>query len=620
MKKNIVRKENEYSMLGNVMYVYGQSYEFMKRILYMTIIEIVCATIIPIANIMLPKMAIDLVMLNQGITRAVWIMAIFTVIMVIVYAVRGYVDEGNYMGCNMFRGFIMRKVILKSLNCNYGFAESVKGQTMYEKAVRALARGDMCASSVMLRVSKEFIINVCCFAMYSGVIAILNPIILMLCIGMSMINWFALKYAREYEIKQRDRQAIMSHKISYIQYKVKESAFAKDIRIYSMKDFIMDIEKKIIKKDYEINSDIEAHKFRSQLINAITLILRDGISYVYLIICVSRGNISVGDFVLYFGAITGFSGFVSDMVSNIGELIDASSQISDVRRYIDIEDDMEGKADKYSSKSNCFSSSGVDIEFKNVSFSYDKKYKVLDNFNMKITSGEKVALVGVNGAGKTSIVKLMCGFYRVDEGEILINGVNINTMERNEIMKLYSVVFQDITILPLTIAENISMKTLEDTDVELVEQCLKKAGLYEDIMKHVNGIKTYITNYFSESGINLSGGQLQKLLMARALYKDGHIMVFDEPTAAMDPIAEDEIYRKFKEIIGGKTAVYISHRLSSTRFCDRIIILKSGKVCEEGSHEFLMNLNGEYRKMFELQSHYYKNEVSTKNVGGDLYA
>ncbi|SHH71343.1 ATP-binding cassette, subfamily C [Clostridium collagenovorans DSM 3089] len=609
-----MKKKNKYSMVNNVIYVYGEANEFMKKIIYLTLIEVICSIIIPVANVYLPKMAIDIVVANQNISRTMWIMLIFTIVMVIVYAIHGYTQDGKYMYTNMLRGYINTKIILKTFTCDYKFAESAKGQTMYERARNALARGDVSGSSVVLRASKEFIINGSCFVLYSGVISTLNPLVLVLCISMSAVNWFALKFARDYEIKQRDKKADISHRLYYIQRKVKEDIFAKDIRIYSMKAFILDIQKKLMNKEHKLQCQVEKKKYNAQIINAITLILRDGISYIYLIICVSNGSISVGDFVLYFGAITGFSGFVSEMVSNISELMDASSEISDVRQYIDYEDEecrviscIEQKFNKELKQNKEFS-----IEFKNVNFSYDKNTKILDNFSMKIEAGTKVALVGVNGAGKTSIVKLMCGFYKVNSGEILINGMNINKMDRKTVSKLYSVVFQDITMLPLTIAENISMKCLEDTDTFLVDQCLKTVGLYDEVMEHKDGIKTYITNYFSEDGINLSGGQLQKLLMARALYKNGKVMIFDEPTAALDPIAEDEIYRKFREIIGGKTAVYISHRLSSTRFCDKIVLIKNGRVCEEGTHEFLMELHGEYRNMFDLQSQYYKDKAERK--------
>jgi len=254
--------------------------------------------------------------------------------------------------------------------------------------------------------------------------------------------------------------------------------------------------------------------------------------------------------------------------------------------------------------------STISISFRNVDFSYtEDSGKVLDNFNLEIKAGEKIALVGVNGAGKTTIVKLLCGFYTPDSGEILINDINIKNFGKTDLYKLFSAVFQDIVILPFTIGENVSMMVTDFSDKEKIIKSLETAGLLEAVKKYSGDIATYMTRELDENGVMLSGGQQQKLLMARALYKDAPILILDEPTAALDPIAESETYEMFHNISKSKTALYISHRLASTRFCDRIIFLKDGKIAEVGSHAELLRKDGEYAKMFEIQSHYYKKEA-----------
>jgi len=248
-----------------------------------------------------------------------------------------------------------------------------------------------------------------------------------------------------------------------------------------------------------------------------------------------------------------------------------------------------------------------------VCFSYNPENgNVLNNFNLDIKPGEKIALVGVNGAGKTTIVKLLCGFYAPDSGEILISGIDIKNFRREELYRLFSAVFQDIMILPFTIAENVSMKSGRKTDKNLVWSCLEKAGLGEHIKTHEKGIDSKMLKNIDADGIMLSGGQQQKLLLARALYKDAPILLLDEPTAALDPIAESEVYEKFNEMSQNKTAVYISHRLASTRFCDRIVFLKDGAASEIGTHWELMQKGGEYANMFEIQSHYYNKSSEVK--------
>ena len=231
--------------------------------------------------------------------------------------------------------------------------------------------------------------------------------------------------------------------------------------------------------------------------------------------------------------------------------------------------------------------------------------KVLEHFSMKISPGEKIALVGVNGAGKTTMIKLLCGFYRPDSGQILIGGEDIGNFRKKDLLRLFSAVFQDIYIPPFSVLESVSMREQEKTDRARAENCLRKVGLWEKISSCEAGMDTPMTREIEE-GIVLSGGEQQKLLMARALYKDAPILILDEPTAALDPIAESRTYEQFQEMASDKTAIYISHRLASTRFCDRICFLSGGRIAEEGTHEELMKKDGAYREMFLLQSKYYR--------------
>ncbi|MBR5868534.1 MAG: ABC transporter ATP-binding protein, partial [Clostridia bacterium] len=324
-------------------------------------------------------------------------------------------------------------------------------------------------------------------------------------------------------------------------------------------------------------------------------------AYGYLIHLVSTGAIGIGDFVLYFGAVTGFSGFVGRIVFDMNQLNYANLLMNDLRAFLDNSDEPD-PADPAPLPDGPFS-----VEFRNVTFSYPGSAPVLQDFSLSIASGEKIALVGVNGAGKTTIVKLLCGFYRPDSGEILLNGISIQNYRKKDLYSLFSAVFQDIFILPFTLAENISMVTLDQTDMPRVETCLRQVGLWDTIAAYPEGPRSFMLKEVMD-GIVLSGGQNQKLLMARALYKDAPFLILDEPTAALDPIAESETYQQFHTLTGNKTALYISHRLASTRFCDRIVFLSDGVAAEVGTHEELMSLGGAYAEMFDIQSHYYKEE------------
>lgn len=245
------------------------------------------------------------------------------------------------------------------------------------------------------------------------------------------------------------------------------------------------------------------------------------------------------------------------------------------------------------------------IELQDVSFRYPGAEKdTLAHINLTIQPGEKLAIVGLNGAGKTTLIKLMCGFLDPTEGKVLLNDADIRTYNRRDYYKLFSAVFQDFSVLDVTIAENIA-QTDENIDRSLMEHCIEQAGLTEKIVGLSKGVGTHIGKVF-EDGIHLSGGELQRLMLARALYKNAPIIILDEPTSALDPIAESDIYNKYNELTDGRMAVYISHRLASTRFCDRIILIAEGGIDEVGTHEELIARNGHYAELFEIQSRYYR--------------
>ena len=245
------------------------------------------------------------------------------------------------------------------------------------------------------------------------------------------------------------------------------------------------------------------------------------------------------------------------------------------------------------------------IEFCNVSFKYPRSENyVLKNINLTIRSGEHLSIVGLNGAGKTTFIKLLCRLYDVTEGEIKIDGINIKEYSDEEYRKLFAVVFQDFKLFAFSLKENITLGEAEDE--AKIEEVLKLSGLYEDAMKLEHGLDTTLYKSFDEQGTELSGGQQQKVAISRALYRNAPIVILDEPTAALDPVAEYEIYKKFDTLVGGKTAIYISHRLSSCKFCDHIAVFAEDTIKEYGTHETLVNKeNGIYAEMFAAQAQYY---------------
>ena len=293
---------------------------------------------------------------------------------------------------------------------------------------------------------------------------------------------------------------------------------------------------------------------------------------------------------------------MGSILGTINRVQDGAMQISDFREAMELPDRLN-RGEGIPTPKGPFT-----IEFRNVSFKYPQgEKKILDNVSFRIESGEKIALVGLNGAGKTTLTMLMCGLFMPDEGEVLLDGHPLTEYNRDEIYALFGFVPQNYHLLPVSIARNIaSAMTDDEIDREKLEYCIETAGLAEKIASLPNGAETPINREVNRDGIELSGGETQKLLLARLLYKNPPCIILDEPTAALDPIAEDRMYRRYNEIAANATSVFISHRLASTRFCDRIFLLEGANFVESGTHEELMERGGKYRELFDIQSKYYR--------------
>lgn len=320
---------------------------------------------------------------------------------------------------------------------------------------------------------------------------------------------------------------------------------------------------------------------------------------------VIKGNMTASMFVLYFSTIGGVTSWITGILSSFSTLHRQSIELCSVRECLDYKE----KFNLDSGEKIAIDPNGkYEIKLENVSFSYpNSTIKTLDNINLTIHPYKKLAIVGLNGAGKSTLVKLICGLYELTEGRILVNGTDVKKINRTNYYELFSTIFQDYLILPGSIALNVS-QDIKNPSLERVNDCLEKVGLKEKIDSLEKGINTNLDREVFEDAVMLSGGQTQRLMLARALYKDAPIVVLDEPTAALDPIAEANLYQKYNEITLNKASLYISHRLASTRFCDRIILLDNNKIIEEGTHEELLKLNKKYAELYNIQSKYYKEE------------
>ena len=398
---------------------------------------------------------------------------------------------------------------------------------------------------------------------------------------------------------------------SYYAFKMLELAPALDVRMYRQDILGLKCYQDITTRIFGIKSQI-AKDGRGKmgicfaLAAAVTRIFM-GISYLFVCLKAWGGAFGIGSVTQYIGAITSLSQGLSAIFTAAGEAKVNSVPLKTVFEFLDIPNDMYQGSLTVEKRSD----RNYEVEFRNVSFRYPhSETYVLKNISLKFKVGERLAVVGENGSGKTTFIKLLCRLYDPTEGEILLNGINIRKYNYKEYMSIFSVTFQDFQLLSFTLGENIGTGKVYDR--KKANECIEKAGLAAKAASLPNGLDTYLNKDFDENGVHISGGEAQKIAIARALYRDAPFIILDEPTAALDPIAEYEIYTKFNEIIGDKTAIYISHRLSSCRFCDEILVFQQGSVVQQGSHETLLSQkDGKYCQLWNAQAQYYIDKQNT---------
>lgn len=517
------------------------------------------------------------------------------------YCAASVLMESMQSGRGMRQLFIGRhllyQVFLRRLKVSYCYTESSEGQEAYEKARQVCLWGTDVRQA--LEGLMDLIICILSFGFFVGILGRLNPLLIFVILLLSGLN-----YGMVFHTQRANQQRMAEHSAEMRRYFYLINTFqnprlGKDIRIYKMKQWLCRVMDQSLVKIQDINRYFQHNVLLNRGVEALTMLLRDGLAYGYLIWKVCRGELLVSEFVLYFGIIEQLSGFVTNCIKSFSAMQLGCDGMAAVKDYLENTPSLGSDKNTVDGTAH----TGMEVQFQNVSFSYDGEHRVLDHLNLTIHAGEKTALVGLNGAGKTTLVKLLCGLYEPSEGQILINGREVPADER---MAFCGVVSQEYLLLPYTTAENISFRPSSETDLDLVEDCLKKAGLYDEIIRYPEGIHTQMTKAVDENGISMSGGQQQKLLMARMLYhQNASVWLLDEPTAALDPIAESNVYAQFQKLCSERTCIYISHRLASTRFLDRIIVLADGKISEDGSHDALMALGGQYAELFEIQSQYY---------------
>ena len=430
----------------------------------------------------------------------------------------------------------------------------------------------------------------------------LSPVIFVAAVLHSLTVMYVSAKAHDFEFAHKDEESKASRRLRYFNNTTQDFSYGKDIRIFNFRERLLANYKYEIDAFVSVRKLIENKKFVLGLLSTLTLLLTNVCMY-YILIKKAMTGMPVSSYTMYIALILGFLEYLNlfgnnlMFVRNQGEYVNALYELLDANLVTEGTKEISTKEP-------------VEIVFDHITFRYPGTDKdIYKDFSFTIHKGERLAIVGVNGAGKSTLVKLMCGLYTPDEGHIYVNGVDIRELKKQNLYDLYSAVFQDFNILAFTIRENVACTDV-GADDERVMTALTKVGLGKKIEGFEKGLDQMMLKVIDENGTDFSGGERQKLAIARALYKDAPVVIMDEPTAALDALAEAEIYESFSGLVEGKTAVYISHRLASTRFCDHIALFDENGVKEYGTHDELMEMKGAYYDMFVVQGKYYQEETA----------
>lgn len=584
-------------MRENVKYMLTNWLKWDKRSLIYFLIRVPALVLQPIVTAYIPKAMIDCIGKGATVGRLTLVVGLLSVLVVLTTWLAPFMQELLNGSARIIR---MRYAVLafrKNLNTDYTNIENPEGREKNKRAME-FYRSYYSGSADFLDSSNQFC--VCIVGVIASLMLIykINFIMILVILATCVCEFFLLKFLNKKEKKTKDERSSVFVRFDYYYNLCRDFSAAKDIRLYGFTDYFMSAVARIIYDLEQINQKFMRQNIKVGGTRALLNLLRELVAYAYLTYLVCRDRLSVSDFIFYFGIITGFSNWILNAVYQYSNLERCCNDCAAFREFVESTDESENKP-------NVNFDSVDSIEFKNVSFTYPSAEKsTINNMSFKVNKGENIAVVGENGAGKTTAVKLLCGLYYPTSGDILVNGKSSLDFSSDSYFNLFSAVFQDYYFMPMTIAENVC--TTSDYDSERLYSAFEKAGIANKINTLPDKEKSYMIKDVYKEAVDFSGGEKQKLLLAKAIYKNAPVLILDEPTAALDPIAENELYLKYNEMTSGKISFFISHRLSSTRFCDRILFIKDGKIAESGTHEELMALKGSYYRMYQVQSYYYK--------------
>ena len=561
----------KHGMFNNFVYAVKLTWQLNNQFIIAMIVVGVLSALYMLIGIYIPKIVLALVENKVTTDTMIKVLVAVGIIILVVKLINTKAQYvGEYAWDKVYKGLVS-KYLRKSFTTDFKNMENPDFLDLIERSKHAMYNYQ--GISGYCRRGSNILSNIVLVVIAGAAIAVINPLIILVLVVISYFIYKILDSTMEWtKVNFRDAMSSNFRKNYYFSSTARDFKYAKDIRLFKMQDFIEQTWKDINTVYYAACKKNHRKWVMCEAKMSFLRLFQNLLLYVVLIYMVLNKGMSISDFVLYIGLVASFSTAMTDMFCNMVWMNMNRMELDDFRTFLDWNED-KPDIEKGQGVSKNIGLKQFEFKFENVSFKYPghEKY-VLKNINLTIEAGSKLAVVGINGAGKTTLTKLLMRLYEPTEGRILLNGVDVKKYDRDTYFKIFSPVFQNIEIFAFPVWQNISMKPENETDKNRTMEALERSGLDEKINKYENKIDTMLLRIFDPNGVDLSGGERQRLAMARALYQNREVLVLDEPTAALDALAEDRMYQEFNQMVKGKTAIFISHRLSSTRFCDKIVM------------------------------------------------
>ena len=598
----------------NVIYAWGKlRQQEGPAYFFLLPLSIVCEVAAPLLAVGLPSVVVRMYQTGSPWQTIAWTILALASALTFLNLGKSFCQDRLTSIPFFFRLDMGHKFLARCVTRSYQQAESPAGQASMMMAKQSIYAGDEIGIEALVLAAGNSLCQMAGFVVYFLISAQLNPWILLVILattfGIALLNGRKNRLQNaHFEVEAKSNENIIR-----VANRIMDSKYAKDIHLYNMKAWLLGTLDSLIGLHLSRSSAYCRKLFTLQLGKQLLILLRDGLVYGYLISRMVTGSLSVADFILFAGVASGISAWLSGLAEQCSNLKSNSDILSHYRLFM--EELPQAKKQAAPPKVQVPNPGRAhELRLEHVYFQYPESQDyALEDVSLTLHPGEKLALVGANGAGKSTLVKLLCGLYHPTKGKILLDGVDVSTLSPEDYFQEFSVVFQEVFAFAFPLSSNVACTPNDQIDEARLRESLRLAGLAEKVESLPKGAETSLLRTLDKEGVELSGGQMQRLMLARALYKNASMLLLDEPTAALDPLAELDMYQHYNQFAQGKTCVFISHRLSSTRFCDRVIFLENGHITESGTHDALMAQAGSYAHMFQIQSHYYQLKEGEEN-------